>query len=164
MKYFPMENRTDVITAPNQTYLHEIKTSGRYLKIIAKSNVIIMKEETNSKTLSVDEALESTDYKYGFTTNIETETLPPGLNEDVIRTISAKKGEPEFMLNWRLKAYRHWLTMSEPTWQFVKYPKIDLPTEMVNAMLASRAYEANITAMDATQRDSCPPQPPARSP
>jgi Fe-S cluster assembly protein SufB len=64
-------------------------------------------------------------YKYGWVTDIESETVPCGLNEDVIRLISAKKGEPEFMLEWRLKAYRHWLTMTEPTWPNVKYPPID---------------------------------------
>ena len=64
-------------------------------------------------------------YKYGFETDIEADSVPPGLSEDVIRTISHKKGEPEFMLEWRLKAYRHWLTMTEPTWPNVHYPKID---------------------------------------
>jgi Fe-S cluster assembly protein SufB len=67
----------------------------------------------------------SSEYKYGFTSNIDTETIPAGLNEDVIRLISAKKNEPEFMLNWRLKAFRHWLTMTEPTWQFAKHPPLD---------------------------------------
>ncbi|MGH9463717.1 MAG: Fe-S cluster assembly protein SufB [Vicinamibacteria bacterium] len=65
------------------------------------------------------------EYKYGFVTDIETDTVPPGLNEDVIRLISAKKGEPEWLLEWRLKAYRHWLTMSEPSWANVHYPPID---------------------------------------
>ena len=64
-------------------------------------------------------------YKYGFVTDIESESVPPGLSEDVIRLISAKKGEPEWMLEWRLKAYRHWLTMTEPTWANVKYGPID---------------------------------------
>ena len=68
---------------------------------------------------------EKQQYKYGFVTDIETDSVPPGLNEDVIRLISAKKGEPQFMLDYRLKAYRHWLTMKEPTWANVKYPKID---------------------------------------
>jgi len=64
-------------------------------------------------------------YKHGFITDIETDTIPCGLNEDVIRLISSKKNEPEFMLNWRLKAYRHWLTMTEPHWASVHYPTID---------------------------------------
>jgi Fe-S cluster assembly protein SufB len=64
-------------------------------------------------------------YKYGFVTDIETDTVPRGLNEDVIRLISAKKNEPGFMLDWRLKAFRHWLTMKEPRWQNVRYPPID---------------------------------------
>jgi Fe-S cluster assembly protein SufB len=65
------------------------------------------------------------DYKYGFVTDIEQDSVPPGLNEDVIRFISQKKGEPEFLLEWRLKAYRQWLKMKEPTWPQVKYPTID---------------------------------------
>src|SRR5260370_41270018 len=64
-------------------------------------------------------------YKYGFVTDIEADAVPPGLNEEVIRLISQKKGEPEFMLAWRLKAYRHWLTLKEPTWANVKYGPID---------------------------------------
>src|SRR5450432_2907493 len=65
------------------------------------------------------------EYKAGFVTDIESETIPPGLSEDVVRLISAKKNEPEWMLEWRLKAYRHWLTLTEPTWANVHYPKID---------------------------------------
>jgi Fe-S cluster assembly protein SufB len=65
------------------------------------------------------------EYKYGFVTDIEADSVPKGLNEDVIKTISQKKGEPEWMLKWRLKAYHHWLTMKEPDWPNVKYPKID---------------------------------------
>lgn len=64
-------------------------------------------------------------YKYGFTTDIEADTAPKGLNEDTIRFISAKKGEPEWLLEWRLKAYQHWLTMEEPEWAMVDFPKID---------------------------------------
>ena len=71
------------------------------------------------------EELTNKEYKYGFYTEVETDTVPPGLNEDVIRLISAKKNEPEFMLEWRLKAYRHWLTMEEPSWANVHYPPID---------------------------------------
>ena len=69
--------------------------------------------------------LASREYKAGFVTDIESETIPAGLSEDVIRLISAKKQEPEFLLEWRLKAYRHWLTMTEPTWPNVHYPPID---------------------------------------
>src|SRR5437764_9300473 len=71
------------------------------------------------------EALVNREYAYGFVTDVETDTVPPGLNEDIIRTISAKKNEPEFMLEWRLKAYRRWLTMKEPHWGNVQYPAID---------------------------------------
>ena len=64
-------------------------------------------------------------YKYGFVTDIDSETSPRGLSEDVVRFISAKKNEPDWLLQWRLKAYRHWLIMDEPTWANVSYPKID---------------------------------------
>ena len=64
-------------------------------------------------------------YKYGFETNIVSEIVPPGLNEDVIRLISTKKGEPEWMLEWRLKAYRQWVRMTEPHWANVRYGPID---------------------------------------
>jgi len=77
-----------------------------------------------SRTPSLPKAIEQ-DYKYGFVTDIEQDTLPPGLNEDVIRSISAIKNEPDFMLEWRLKSYNQWLKMEEPTWAKVDYPKID---------------------------------------
>ncbi len=65
------------------------------------------------------------DYKYGWSTDIEAETAPPGLDEGIVRFISGKKNEPEWMTEWRLKAYRHWLTMQEPVWPKVDYPPID---------------------------------------
>jgi Fe-S cluster assembly protein SufB len=71
------------------------------------------------------DAITRSEYKAGFVTDIEQETLPPGLNEDVIRALSAKKREPEWMTKWRLKAYRHWLTMKEPRWAHVHYRPID---------------------------------------
>ncbi len=71
------------------------------------------------------EALVRREYTQGFVTELEADSVPPGLNEDIIRLISAKKGEPEFMLAWRLPAYRHWLTMTLPTWAHVHYPPID---------------------------------------
>jgi Fe-S cluster assembly protein SufB len=74
---------------------------------------------------STIQELANREYKYGFVTDIETDAVPRGLNEDIIRLISAKKQEPAFMLDWRLKAFRHWLTMTEPTWPNVHYPRID---------------------------------------
>jgi Fe-S cluster assembly protein SufB len=70
-------------------------------------------------------ALTSQEYRWGFVTDIESEVAPRGLSEDTIRLISSKKGEPDWMLEWRLKAYRHWLTMKEPTWASVTHPPID---------------------------------------
>jgi Fe-S cluster assembly protein SufB len=77
---------------------------------------------------STIEELASREYAYGFVTEVEQETLPPGLSEDVVRFISAKKNEPEWLLEWRLRAYRHWLGMREPSWQNVHYPPIDYQT------------------------------------
>ncbi|MGZ5429820.1 MAG: Fe-S cluster assembly protein SufB, partial [Thermoanaerobaculia bacterium] len=65
------------------------------------------------------------EYPHGFVTDIDTDAIPAGLSEDVVRLISGKKGEPEWLLDWRLKAYRHWLTMTEPKWARVTYPPID---------------------------------------
>jgi Fe-S cluster assembly protein SufB len=81
---------------------------------------------TASKTI---EALARREYKWGFVSDIEADALPPGLNEDVVRAISARKSEPEFMLQWRLRAYRHWLTLERsagaPTWANITHPPID---------------------------------------
>ena len=78
--------------------------------------------KTTNETI---EQLANQEYKWGFVTDIESESLPPGLDEDVIRQISAKKKEPEFLLEWRLNAFRLWQKMKEPTWAFVKYNPID---------------------------------------
>jgi len=75
-------------------------------------------------TKQLDELI-GREYRHGFFTAVETDTVPRGLNEDTIRMISARKNEPEFMLDWRLKAYRHWLTMTEPQWANVHHPPID---------------------------------------
>src|SRR3989475_6065672 len=74
---------------------------------------------------STIEQLANQEYKYGFVTDIEADVAPPGLNEDIVRLISTKKGEPGWMLEWRLKALRHWFTMKEPTWSNVHYAPID---------------------------------------
>lgn len=78
-----------------------------------------------SKDTEILEELTSSEYKYGFESNIEADSAPKGLNEDIIRFISSKKNEPEWMLEWRLKAYRHWLTLKEPKWPNVSYPEIN---------------------------------------
>ena len=78
-----------------------------------------------SSAANTIQELANKDYKYGFVTDIEAEAIPRGLNEEIIHIISAKKDEPDFMLEWRLKAYQHWLTMKEPTWPNVNYPVIN---------------------------------------
>jgi Fe-S cluster assembly protein SufB len=77
------------------------------------------------ETVDTVKSIDVDAYKYGFVTEIESEKAPKGLNEDIVRFISAKKGEPEWLTQWRLDAYRHWLTMPEPDWARVQYPKID---------------------------------------
>ncbi|PHR61960.1 MAG: Fe-S cluster assembly protein SufB [Robiginitomaculum sp.] len=93
------------------------------VKTSVKDNVA--KEAIERETVQGVEALEADKYKYGFSSDIEQEFAPKGLNEDIVRFISAKKNEPEWMLKWRLDAYARWLTMEEPTWAMVDYPKID---------------------------------------
>jgi len=78
-----------------------------------------------SDSTNTIETFANQEYKWGFVTDIEADAIPRGLNEDVIRLISRKKNEPEWLLEWRLKAYQHWLTMKEPTWANVHYPPID---------------------------------------
>src|SRR5258705_1550265 len=71
------------------------------------------------------ESLVNREYQYGFVTDVDTDTIPPGLSEEVIRVISAKKGEPQWLLDWRLKGYRRWLTMKEPHSSNVAYSPIN---------------------------------------
>ncbi len=79
-------------------------------------------ENTDRETIS---SATEQEYKYGFVSDIETEIIPRGLSEEVVRLISMKKGEPEWLLDFRLKAYRHWLTMKMPEWAHLKIPEID---------------------------------------
>jgi Fe-S cluster assembly protein SufB len=96
------------------------------------------------------ETLVNKEYKYGFVTDIESDVAPKGLNEDTIRMISAKKGEPDWLLNWRLKAYRGWLKMAEPHWANVKYEPIDYQ--------AIRYYSAPRTAKPLGSLDEVDPK------
>src|SRR5437868_1481180 len=79
----------------------------------------------SEKGVDILEEITTSEYKYGFETKIENEAAPKGLSEDIVRFISAKKQEPEWMLEYRLKAYQYWLKMEEPTWPNVTYPTID---------------------------------------
>jgi Fe-S cluster assembly protein SufB len=92
------------------------------------------------------EILANREYKYGFVTEVETDSVPPGLNEEIIRMISAKKREPEWMLDWRLRAYRHWLTMREPTWANVHYPPIDY--QAITYYSAPKSQESGPKSLD----------------
>ncbi|HUV32638.1 MAG TPA: Fe-S cluster assembly protein SufB, partial [Devosiaceae bacterium] len=77
------------------------------------------------ETVEQVKGLDVEKYKYGFSTEIESDRAPLGLDESTVRFISAKKNEPDWLLQWRLEAYQRWLTMDEPTWARVNYPKID---------------------------------------
>jgi Fe-S cluster assembly protein SufB len=94
------------------------------------------------------EELQSQPYKHGWTTDIESDRLPPGLNEDVIAALSAKKGEPDWMLDWRIKAYRHWLTMEEPKWAKVHYPPIDYQAICYYAAPKKSEGQKNLSDVD----------------
>ncbi|MFT4792772.1 MAG: Fe-S cluster assembly protein SufB [Paracoccaceae bacterium] len=99
---------------------------------------VIVKEGVDQETVNAVKSIAST-YKYGFSSDIETEYAPKGLNEDIVRLISAKKGEPEWLLEWRLAAYRRWLEMKEPEWAMVHYPKIDFQDQFYYAQPKSFA-------------------------
>ena len=88
------------------------------------------------------------DYKYGFFTDIETEEFPRGLNEDVIRLLSSKKEEPQWLLDYRLKAYRQWLKMTEPTWAHLNYPQIDYQNLYYYAAPKKKANLASLDEVD----------------
>jgi Fe-S cluster assembly protein SufB len=94
-------------------------------KIMAAFDIPTLKENIEHETVEKVLALDVDKYKYGFETQIESDKAPKGLNEETVRFISAKKGEPEWMLEWRLEAFKRWLTMEEPVWAKVHYPKID---------------------------------------
>ncbi len=102
----------------------------------------IEKKTSQDSSVSSNEVLDDVtrgDYKYGFTTDIDTEILPKGLNEDVVRFISAKKNEPEWLLEFRLKAFRHWFTMKEPDWAHLDIPQIDF--QAISYYAAPKAKE-----------------------
>jgi Fe-S cluster assembly protein SufB len=100
--------------------------------------------------MSTIEALANREYKYGFVTDIESEVLPRGLNEDIVRTISAKKGEPEWMLDWRLKAYRHWVKLVEPKWANVHYPAINYQDIIYYSAPKPKALKNSLDEVDPT--------------
>ena len=101
-----------------------------------------MAKEEQDKIL--DEVTQS-DYKYGFSSDIDTDSIAKGLNEDVIRLISSKKNEPEFMLEFRLNAYRHWLTLKMPEWAHLDIPPIDYQ-EII--FYAAPVQKAKLESMD----------------
>ncbi len=102
--------------------------------------------ENNSEQILTE--ITQNDYKYGFVTDVQTEVIPKGLSEDVVRLISAKKEEPGWLLEWRLKAYRHWLTMKMPEWAHLKIPNIDYQDIIYYAAPGNKAKYNSIDEVD----------------
>ncbi|MGE5436038.1 MAG: Fe-S cluster assembly protein SufB [Syntrophothermus sp.] len=98
--------------------------------------------------VSTLEELANREYKFGFITDIEADALPKGLNEDIIRQLSGKKGEPEFMLEWRLKSYRHWLTLKEPHWANIKYNPINYQDIVYYSAPKKRPQKSSLEEVD----------------
>jgi Fe-S cluster assembly protein SufB len=101
----------------------------------------------NTETSTI-EKLANQEYKYGFFAEIEADSVPRGLNEEIIRTISAKKNEPDFMLKWRLKAFRNWVTMKEPRWANIKYADIDYQNIIYYSAPKKRKGPSNLDEVD----------------
>src|SRR5215475_8239957 len=100
--------------------------------------------------MSTAEILANREYKYGWVTDIESETIPRGLTEDTVRLISAKKNEPEWMLEFRLKAYRHWLTMKEPRhWPNIEFPEVNYQDIIYYSAPKQKAVKASLDEVDA---------------
>ncbi|WP_017730793.1 Fe-S cluster assembly protein SufB [Nafulsella turpanensis] len=107
-----------------------------------------------SKDTEILDELTSSEYKYGWESKFEAESAPKGLNEDTVRFISAKKNEPEWLLEWRLKAYRHWLTLTEPKWPNVKYPEVDFQDAIYYSAPKQKAKPKSLDEVDPELRDT----------
>jgi Fe-S cluster assembly protein SufB len=123
MKYILNNSRVVLVVKPILAVLLAIGNTKRESALAARRPSF--KENTREPMSASVKTLVNQPYKYGFVTDIEADTIPRGLNEEVIRLISAKKNEPEFMLEYRLRAYHQWLKMTEPTWPHVTYPPIN---------------------------------------
>lgn len=107
-----------------------------------------MTEKSKDKDKNIIDDLEKNEYKYGFSSDIQSEVFPPGINEDVIRKISAIKEEPDFLLEWRLKAYRHWLTMEHPTWAHIRMEKPDFQSISYYAQPSNKPKYESLDEVD----------------
>jgi len=101
----------------------------------------------SKNTEIIDKAI-GQEYEYGFTTDIEQETIAPGLNEDVIKLISSKKNEPQWLLDWRLKAYDQWLKMDEPDWSKLNFSNIDFQSISYYAALKPKKKLSSLDEVD----------------
>jgi Fe-S cluster assembly protein SufB len=107
-----------------------------------------------SKDTEILDELTRSEYKYGWESKFETESAPKGLSEDIVRFISAKKNEPEWMLEWRLKAYKHWLTLKEPKWPNVKYPDVNFQDVIYYAAPKQKIKPNSLDEVDPELRDT----------
>ena len=107
-----------------------------------------------SDSTKVLEEITSSDYKYGFVTDIESDAAPMGLSEDIVKFISAKKNEPEWLLAWRLKAYKHWLTLEQPKWQNVHFPKIDFQNIIYYSAPKKKPQYSSLDEIDPELRET----------
>jgi len=103
--------------------------------------------ESNQKENIIEEVTKK-DYEFGFVTDIETDFIPKGLNEDIVRMISKKKEEPEWLLEFRLKAFRHWLTLKQPTWAHLDIPPIDYQSIIYYAAPKKRQEKQSLDEVD----------------
>lgn len=107
-----------------------------------------------SDSTKVLEEITSSDYKYGFVTDIESDAAPMGLSEDIVKFISAKKNEPEWLLAWRLKAYKHWLTLEQPKWQNVQFPNIDFQNIIYYSAPKKKPQYSSLDEIDPELRET----------
>lgn len=112
------------------------------------ATLLYKRTSTMSKDNQILEEFTQSDYKYGFESNIESDSAPKGLNEDTVRFISQKKNEPEWLLEWRLKAYHHWLTLEEPNWHNVKFSPIDYQDIIYYAAPKQKAKKSSLDEVD----------------
>ncbi len=107
-----------------------------------------------SDSTKVLEEITSSDYKYGFVTDIESDSAPMGLSEEIVKFISLKKNEPEWLLDWRLKAYRHWLTLEQPKWQNVNFPSIDFQNIIYYSAPKKKPQYSSLDEIDPELRET----------
>jgi len=129
-------------------FIYAIKRGLKLAFLCGNVTFFYLLQQMADNSEQVLEKFTAQDYAYGFVTDIESDTFPPGLNEDVIRLISSKKNEPEFLLNWRLHAFQRWQEMEEPHWAFVNYPPINYQDIIYYSAPKSQAQYKSLDEVD----------------